>query len=89
MCQKKIIKTALSHITQEEYQEKLTETIKKKIKTDGEPKNIAQKSKLIRFLQSKGFESDLIFNETTDILKNTNKKKNKLFISYHLTTFDH
>ncbi|SMG14171.1 regulatory protein RecX [Sphingobacterium psychroaquaticum] len=65
----KIIKTALSHITQEEYQEKLTETIKKKIKTDGEPKNIAQKSKLIRFLQSKGFESDLIFNKTTDILK--------------------
>lgn len=65
----KIMKTALNHISKEEYEEKLTETIKKKIKIDGEPKNVTQKSKLIRFLQSKGFESDLIFKKTAELLK--------------------
>lgn len=61
----RIIKTALGKILIEEYEEKLDEIISKKIKMDGEPKNITQKSKLIRFLQSKGFESDLIFRKTS------------------------
>lgn len=61
----KIIKSALGKISPEEYEEKLDEIISKKLKMDGEPKNIAQKSKLIRYIQSKGFESDLIFCKTS------------------------
>jgi len=58
-----LIRIALGAIGPEEYAKKLSETIKKRTNTPPQELSLPEKAKLIRFLQSKGFENDLIFNE--------------------------
>lgn len=56
-----LIKIALASIDPDEYIDKLEEAISKKTKEPIEKLSANEKSKLIRHLQSKGFENDLIF----------------------------
>jgi len=61
-----LIRLALRAIEPAEYAKKLSDTIKKRMRTDETPAtglSLPEKAKLIRFLQAKGFENDLIFEE--------------------------
>lgn len=58
-----LIRIAMREIDLDDYEAKLDELISKK-KTEFSTKlTLAEKAKLVRFLQSRGFESDLIFSK--------------------------
>ncbi|WP_437918634.1 regulatory protein RecX [Sphingobacterium sp. LRF_L2] len=59
-----LLKIALREIDPDEYEKKLTETIDKKTIHNTNKLSLNEKAKLIRFLQTKGFENDLIFDKT-------------------------
>lgn len=56
-----LIKIALKEIDQDEYIEKLDYLITKKAGDDLQKLSYTDKAKLVRYIQSKGYESDLIF----------------------------
>ena len=56
-----LIKIALREIDLDEYEENLDTLIQKKIGSPAGSLNLAEKAKLMRYLQSKGYENDLIF----------------------------
>jgi len=58
-----LIRAALCAIEPEEYAKKLSETIKKRTDAPLAELSLPEKAKLIRFLQAKGFESDIVFEE--------------------------
>ena len=58
-----LIKIALREIDLDEYENKLDSIIEKKIPDTGSKLSLADKAKLVRHLQSKGYESDLIFSK--------------------------
>ncbi len=58
-----LIKTALQQIDLEEYDEKLTDIIKKKSNVSLQQLSLQDKAKLVRYLQSKGYENTLIFEK--------------------------
>ena len=60
---KPLIQIALREIDLDDYEEKLSELISKKIKVDPSSLTLKEKAKLIRYLQSKGYENDLIFSK--------------------------
>lgn len=60
---KPLIQIALREIDLDDYEEKLSELISKKIKVDPTSLTLKEKAKLIRYLQSKGYENDLIFSK--------------------------
>lgn len=57
-----LIRLALKEIKEEEYHQKIEETVKKKIKKPISSISFLEKSKLYTYLQSKGFEKDIIYN---------------------------
>jgi regulatory protein len=57
-----LIKIALEEIGLDEYEEKLEEIIKKKTNKPTTNLSLTEKTKLIRYLQSKGYENEIIFN---------------------------
>lgn len=57
-----LIKIALREIDLDDYNAKLDELIQRKTNSDLSKISLNEKSKLVRFLQSKGYESDLIFS---------------------------
>lgn len=57
-----LIKIALEEIDLDEYEEKLKEIIKKKTNKPTTNPSLTEKAKLIRYLQSKGYENEIIFN---------------------------
>lgn len=57
-----LIKIALEEIDLDEYEEKLKEIIKKKTNKPTTNLSLTEKAKLIRYLQSKGYENEIIFN---------------------------
>jgi regulatory protein len=57
----RLIKKALASIDFDEYQENLLTLLAKKEKTEGEKNPIKRQYKLLKYLQSKGYENDLIF----------------------------
>jgi len=58
-----LIRIALRAIEPEEYAKKLSDTIKKRTNIPVSELSLSEKAKLIRFLQGKGFENELIFEE--------------------------
>lgn len=64
----RLIKEALATIDADDYLEALKRTAEKKVKVMTEKDGFKKRMKLISFLQSKGFENDLIF----DVLKDNN-----------------
>lgn len=58
-----LIRLALREIDLDEYDQKLTETIAKKVNKSLRELSFAEKSKLAAYLQSKGFETELIFEK--------------------------
>lgn len=56
-----LIKIALREIDLDEYENKLDELFARKRTEFSDKLSMAEKAKLVRFLQSKGYESDLIF----------------------------
>lgn len=61
-----LIKIALRQIDLDDYEEKLTELIHRKASTDLKQLTVTERAKLIRHLQSKGYESSLIFEKLKD-----------------------
>lgn len=57
----KLIRAALNQIPDDDYTERLDKTMAIKVPNVQKLKDINEKAKLIRFLQSKGFENELIF----------------------------
>ena len=58
-----LIRLALKSIDMDEYDKKIEETIHKKINKSLPELSFNEKSKLANYLQSKGFENDLIFEK--------------------------
>lgn len=58
-----LIKIALREIDLDDYEEKLTDLIKRKATTDLKQLTVIESAKLVRYLQSKGYESSLIFEK--------------------------
>lgn len=58
-----LIKIAMREIDLDVYESKLEELIIKKVGTAPNKLSLAEKAKLIRYLQSKGYESNLIFSK--------------------------
>lgn len=58
-----LIRIALREIDLDDYESKLEEIITKKRLEFGDKLSLSEKAKLIRFLQSRGYESDLIFSK--------------------------
>ena len=58
-----LIKIALREIDLDEYELKLEELITKKIGENPNKLSLAEKAKVVRYLQSKGYESHLIFSK--------------------------
>lgn len=56
-----LIKIALREIDLDDYEQKLEELIAKKRSEFGEKLSLADKAKIVRYIQSKGYENDLIF----------------------------
>lgn len=56
-----LIKIALREIDLDEYEENLDTLIQKKIVSQADSLSLSEKAKLMRYLQSKGYENDLIF----------------------------
>lgn len=64
----KLIQKALNSIDGDKYLANLLQTAEKKMRVLNEKDPIKRKYKLVTYLQTKGFEKDLIF----DVLKNNN-----------------
>ena len=64
----KLIKTALQQIPDQDYTERLDKTIANKLPNAERLKVLTEKAKLIRFLQSRGFENELIFERVQHYL---------------------
>lgn len=62
-----LIKIAFKEIDYDEYIAKLDELIQKKSGSNPTKLSLSDKAKLIRFLQSKGYENDLIFSRLKNI----------------------
>ncbi len=60
---KPLITVAMREIDLDEYEEKLEELIAKKINKPLASLTLPEKAKLIRYLQAKGYENDLIFQK--------------------------
>ena len=60
---KPLIKIALKAIDLDDYENTLEATLQEKLKAPIKSLSMAEKAKLIRFLQSRGFENDLIFQK--------------------------
>lgn len=58
-----LIKIALQQIDRDEYEQKLVDIIQKKTTLPLQQLTIQDKAKLIRYLQSKGYENALIFEK--------------------------
>ena len=58
-----LIRLALKTIDIDEYNKKIEETINKKTELTKKPISIAEKSKIYRYLQSKGFENEIILEK--------------------------
>ncbi|MCC2598451.1 regulatory protein RecX [Sphingobacterium sp. FBM7-1] len=58
-----LIRLALKTIDIDEYNKKIEETINKKTELTKKPISIAEKSKIYRHLQSKGFENEIILEK--------------------------
>ena len=56
-----LIKIALLEIDVDEYEKNLDELIDKKVGANAHLLNLNEKSKLMRYLQSKGYENELIY----------------------------
>lgn len=56
-----LIKIALTEIDEEEYIAKLDELIRKKVDKSLKKLSYNEKAKIVRYLQGKGYENDLIF----------------------------
>lgn len=67
----KMIKKALDLIDYDEYRKAILDTAEKKLRLMSERDSYKKRQKLITFLQSKGFESDVIFEvlKENEILK--------------------
>ncbi len=63
------IKTALKEIDTKEYYSTLLKTAKKKLQLIKETNSYKKKNKLYTYLQSKGFESNLISEAVNELLK--------------------
>jgi len=61
-----LIKIALREIDLDDYENKLEELLTRKRNEYSSKLTLTEKAKLVRFLQSKGFESDLIFSKLKD-----------------------
>lgn len=66
----KMIQTALKQIPYDDYAERLEKTIANKVPNAEKLKVITEKAKLIRFLQSRGFENELIFEKVQAYIQN-------------------
>lgn len=64
------IKHALKQIDAEDYFKKIKQTIEKKNKLIKEKNKVKRKYKLLAFLASKGFESDLVHEAIKEVLGN-------------------
>lgn len=58
-----LIKIALKQIDLDDYEAKLTDLISRKAPTDLNQLTVAERAKIVRYLQSKGYESSLIFEK--------------------------
>lgn len=58
-----LIKIALKEIDMDDYEHKLEELIEKKVKGDVKSLSYVEKAKLVRYLQSKGYDSTLIWDK--------------------------
>ena len=58
-----LIKIAMREIDLDEYESKLEELIHKKCSSAPNKLSLPEKAKLVRYLQSKGYESNLIFSK--------------------------
>lgn len=58
-----LIKIALREIDLDDYSSRLDDLIQKHTKADLSKISLVEKAKLVRFLQSKGYESDIIFSK--------------------------
>lgn len=58
-----LIKIALLQIDPEEYDQKIVDTIDKKTGNLAKKLSLTEKAKLIRYLQSKGYENDLVYDK--------------------------
>lgn len=58
-----LIKIALREIDLDEYEQKVEQIINKKSPLRSTEISLTEKAKLVRYLQSKGYESDLIFSK--------------------------
>lgn len=56
-----LIKTALQQIDLDDYEQKLTDLIQKKVGDEFSQLSLIERAKLVRYLQSKGYENSLIF----------------------------
>ncbi len=66
------ISKALESIDSSDYRRILETELMKKLRKPGSPGKLALKSKLLRFGQSKGFETELIFSIIDEILNKKN-----------------
>lgn len=62
-----LIKIGLQEIEYDEYIQTIKDTIGKKIKEYNIPLSYQDKAKLVRYVQSKGFENELIFEELNNL----------------------
>ncbi|NGM64047.1 regulatory protein RecX [Sphingobacterium sp. SGR-19] len=58
-----LIRTALLEINPDEYDQKIEQTIEKRLNKPMKEFSFTEKSKLAIYLQSKGFENDIIFEK--------------------------
>lgn len=61
-----LIKIALREIDLDEYEAKLDDLLEKKKSDYSSKLSLTEKAKIVRFLQTKGYESDLIFAKLKD-----------------------
>ncbi|WP_164108067.1 MULTISPECIES: regulatory protein RecX [Sphingobacterium] len=58
-----LIKIALQQIDLDDYEQKLTDLIQRKVGDNLSQLSLAERAKLVRYLQSKGYENSLIFEK--------------------------
>lgn len=62
------INTALNEINEEDYQKTLMQLAEKKLAVINEPNLFKKRQKLIKYLYSKGYESNLVYETVNSIL---------------------
>lgn len=58
-----LIKIALQQIDLDDYEQKLTDLIQRKVGDELSQLSLTERAKLVRYLQSKGYENSLIFEK--------------------------